>query len=77
MTPTLDGAGLGEEGHQRGDDEDRFEALAQHEHERLHQEIGAGAAIGHEPLRALQAGQQPGVNRVQLVGVRAGGGAGA
>src|SRR5439155_1161926 len=68
--PPPDRAGLRQERHQGRDDQDGLEPLAHEQHERLREEVRARAAVGDQPLGALEARQQAGVNRVELVASR-------
>ena len=70
MAPAPDRAGLGQERHQGRDDQDGLVPLAHEQHERLREEVRARAAVGDQPLGALEARQQAGVNRVELVASR-------
>jgi hypothetical protein len=39
VAPAMAGSGPGEEGEQRAHDQDRLQSLAQHEHERLEEQV--------------------------------------
>ena len=66
---------LREERHQGCDDEDRLKPLTQHQHERLHEQVGGGAPVRDQSLRALEAGEEARVDGIELLGSRPGGGA--
>ena len=73
FVPAVRRPGLPEKRHQRADDEDGLEALAHQQQQRLHQQVGAGPPIRHDPLGALQVREQRAVQRLELRGRRAGG----
>ena len=76
LTLAMRGAHLRQEGHQGAHDQDRLEALSQHDHERLDEEIDRGHRL-QGTLRLLQRDGQPALDRLELRrrrGARAGAG---
>ena len=66
LAPPLGRAGLTEERHQRADDENRLEAFAQQQQERLPEHGRGRALIRDQPLGTLQVRQQARVDRGEL-----------
>jgi len=71
IAPPLGRAGLGEERHQRGNDQDRLEAFAHQQEERGNEQAHRRRPVGHDALGALDARQQPPADRLALGGVGA------
>ena len=71
------GAHLGEERHQGADDEDRLQPLAQHDDERLHEEVEGRGLVAQRALGVLEAGVELATERDELGRCRTAGGASA
>ena len=59
MAPAVRRAHLGEERHQRADDQDRLEPLAQHDHEGLDEEVERREPLAQHRAGAVESGGEP------------------